>query len=232
MKRACELFALILVLAGNTFPTDTKPITDRLRHEYSGKEVQIFRATNADELLLRSDGTIVDRGAPQCSSYARVAVKSFSISGNQLNISVTRIEPPRTHLLIRADLPNQWTEPDVDLIVHRVLTPFRPNIPPVKTGPDLHAPTEPGMTRPVAIHVPDATFTDAARRAKAGASLWVEFTVTEDGSVEDVEAITTDPYGLSESAVATVRTWRFKPATLNGAPVKVRLRSEHNFCLY
>ena len=234
MKRACVLIALSIVLAASSFPSDTKGITDRLHQQYSGKEVQIFRATNADELLLKSDGTIVDRGIVQCSEYARVVPDSFGISRNQLKISATRVGPAsrRTPLLIRAELPHHWTEPDVDLLVARIFTPFRPNVPPVKTGPDMHLATEPGMTPPVPTYQPSAEFTEAARKAKAGANAWVDFTVNEDGSVGDVEAATSDAYGLSDAAVATVKTWRFKPAMLKGTPVKVRLRSEHNFCLY
>jgi TonB family protein len=38
--------------------------------------------------------------------------------------------------------------------------------------------------------------------------------------------------GLDEKALEAVRTWKFKPATLGGVPVTVRMVVEINFKLY
>ena len=39
------------------------------------------------------------------------------------------------------------------------------------------------------------------------------------------------PMGLEESAVDAIKTWRFKPATLNGKPVMVYYNLTVNFKL-
>ncbi len=37
----------------------------------------------------------------------------------------------------------------------------------------------------------------------------------------DLRVLKASPFGLTESAVETVKKWKFKPATLNGEPVAV-----------
>ena len=45
----------------------------------------------------------------------------------------------------------------------------------------------------------------------------------------NLEVLRTLPMGLEQAAVDAVRTWRFKPATLHGRPVKVYFNLTVNF---
>ncbi len=55
--------------------------------------------------------------------------------------------------------------------------------------------------------------------------------IDEQGLVKDVEVIEGQPYGLSEAAIAAVRTWRFHPALYEGEPVAVFYLLTINFRL-
>ena len=65
------------------------------------------------------------------------------------------------------------------------------------------------------------------RLVLAQATVWVAFTLNEQGAVSAVEALpdeqeSLDP-GFSQSAVEAVRQWRFTPATIDGTPVPFML---------
>jgi TonB family protein len=60
----------------------------------------------------------------------------------------------------------------------------------------------------------------------------LEVGIAEDGSVQDVKVLRALPDGLTERAVAAVKTWRFKPfLDRDGKPVSVRFDVEVNFKL-
>ena len=51
------------------------------------------------------------------------------------------------------------------------------------------------------------------------------------GNVSQVKILKGLPLGLDTSAIETVESWRFKPATLEGQPVAVYLNLLINFSL-
>jgi protein TonB len=53
-------------------------------------------------------------------------------------------------------------------------------------------------------------------------SVSLEVVIDETGSVADAHLVRPAPL-LENTAVATVRQWRFEPATLDGKPVPVRM---------
>jgi TonB family protein len=79
--------------------------------------------------------------------------------------------------------------------------------------------------------MPDPTYSEEARKAKyqGVVSLWI--VVDSQGNVTDARVVKPLGLGLDEKAVETVRTWRFKPAMRNGAPVPVRVGVEVFFRL-
>lgn len=98
-------------------------------------------------------------------------------------------------------------------------------------GPPPPAPPEPGPDGPVhvlgAIVPPEAVFAprpeypEAARRVGRAATVVLQATIDTEGRVTDLEILRGAPLGMTESALAAVRRWRFRPATLKGSPVAV-----------
>jgi TonB family protein len=61
----------------------------------------------------------------------------------------------------------------------------------------------------------------AARKAKVEGKVVVEAIIDKDGGINNARVLQDQPLGLGLSAVEAVCGWRFKPATLQGQPVKV-----------
>ena len=89
-----------------------------------------------------------------------------------------------------------------------------------------------GITPPKPIYHPDPKYVDKARREKINGVVVVEMIVTAEGRVRDVKVIKSLDPGLDKQAAAAVRTWKFEPATKDGKPVAVHLKTEVDFRLY
>jgi TonB family protein len=88
------------------------------------------------------------------------------------------------------------------------------------------------VVAPVPIYKPEPDYTKEAKAAKLQGTdvLWA--VVDGTGTVAKVEMVKALDKGLDESAMQTVRTWKFKPATKNGVPVPVRVIVETSFRLF
>jgi protein TonB len=84
---------------------------------------------------------------------------------------------------------------------------------------------------PVKVFSPQPGYTEEARQARVQGIVILQAIIDPQGSVTDVRVLKGLPEGLAEAAVATVRTWRFKPATLEGKPVPVYYNFTVNFSL-
>jgi protein TonB len=90
-----------------------------------------------------------------------------------------------------------------------------------------------GYGYPACIYCPKADFTDEAVKAKYQGTVLLSAVITADGRATDVRVVKGLGLGLDENAIATVRTWRFKPALgPNGKPAAVRQDIEMSFHLY
>ena len=56
--------------------------------------------------------------------------------------------------------------------------------------------------------------------------------IDDSGNVADVEVVRPIDRGLDESAMQTLRTWKFAPATKDGKPVPVKVVVEVSFKLF
>lgn len=74
-------------------------------------------------------------------------------------------------------------------------------------------------------------YTDFARKAKIQGSVQLVLVVDAEGNVTEAKVVKALDPGLDESAVNTVRTWKFQPATRGGKPVPVKVTVEVNFKL-
>ena len=89
-----------------------------------------------------------------------------------------------------------------------------------------------GVTVPSGVYMPTPDYTDPARIAKFQGSLVVLVKVSEEGRAEDLKVLHGLPFGLNQKALNTVRTWKFRPVTLDGKAVPVQVPIEVTFRLY
>ena len=89
-----------------------------------------------------------------------------------------------------------------------------------------------GVTQPRPIYDPDPDYSDAARKARYQGSVLLWLVVGPEGRPHNIRIQRSLGMGLDEKALATVSTWRFQPATLDGQPVAVEVNVEVSFRLY
>jgi TonB family protein len=78
---------------------------------------------------------------------------------------------------------------------------------------------EQAVKPPLPIHAPNPPYTEEARQNRISGSALLTLKVKADGTVADVAVIRGLGHGLDEIAVETLKTWKFQPATKDGAPV-------------
>jgi TonB family protein len=87
------------------------------------------------------------------------------------------------------------------------------------------------ITRPEKISGDDPVYTEMARRARIAGVVILELVIDEQGGVTETRVLKGLPMGLDQKAVEAVKTWKFKPATLDGRPVPVYYTVTMNFQL-
>jgi len=105
--------------------------------------------------------------------------------------------------------------------------------PRVGSGPrGIYIPGREGVSIPVAIYSPEPTFSEEARKQKWQGRVTLMLIVGKDGRPYNVHVRESAGMGLDEQAIETVKTWRFRPARLDGQPVDARIAVEVTFRLY
>ena len=74
-------------------------------------------------------------------------------------------------------------------------------------------------TKPVAVYKTEIEYPASARAEGVEGKLKLKLTIGADGSVTDVEVLSSVQEALDASVIATVKQWRFKPALKCGKPV-------------
>lgn len=77
------------------------------------------------------------------------------------------------------------------------------------------------VLEPKLIESTQPAYPEVARKNRTQGVVVVDALIDERGVVQEVHVVRGQPDGLSEAAVAAVRTWRFEPATIEGKPVVV-----------
>src|SRR5688572_22277442 len=72
---------------------------------------------------------------------------------------------------------------------------------------------------PTVIGEPTAPYSAEGRSRKIEGTVTVEAAIDADGNVSGLRVVRGLGYGLDESAVEAVKTWRFVPAYRNGTPI-------------
>ncbi|HEY6245144.1 MAG TPA: energy transducer TonB [Pyrinomonadaceae bacterium] len=79
---------------------------------------------------------------------------------------------------------------------------------------------------------PEPQYTEEARRNQITGTVMLRVVFSSAGHVEQIHAVQTLPFGLTEKAIAAARQIRFVPATKAGHSVSVWMQLEYNFNLY
>lgn len=77
------------------------------------------------------------------------------------------------------------------------------------------------IERPVLLSRVEPLYPESARRARQGGTVILKTVIDEAGRVTNVQVIKGLGFGLQQAAIDAVSRWHFKPATMNGRPVKV-----------
>jgi TonB family protein len=85
------------------------------------------------------------------------------------------------------------------------------------------------VIRPEKISGAPPVYTEMARKSRVQGVVIIESIVDEQGNVVDAKILKGLPMGLDLAAQEAVKTWKFKPATLDGQPVKVYYTLTVNF---
>ena len=88
------------------------------------------------------------------------------------------------------------------------------------------------VSKPEVLYSVEPEFSEEARKAKFSGNVQVYLWVDEKGNPSHVRVIHGVGMGLDEKAVEAVRQYKFKPARLNGKPVKVDLYMMVDFTIF
>lgn len=87
------------------------------------------------------------------------------------------------------------------------------------------------IQRPQKTYAPDPPYTEAARMARIQGLVLLQTVIDKEGNVTNLKVLKDLPMGLTESALETVATWKFEPATRDGEPVAVYYHLSVRFSL-
>jgi len=79
---------------------------------------------------------------------------------------------------------------------------------------------------------PEPQYTEEARRNQVTGTVMLRVIFSSAGAVEEIRAVRTLPFGLTEKAIAAARQIKFAPAIKGGHAVSVHMQLEYNFNLY
>jgi TonB family protein len=88
-----------------------------------------------------------------------------------------------------------------------------------------------GVKPPVLIFKKEPEYADEARRAKYQGSVVFQLDVSTEGQVTNIRVLRSLGLGLDMKAIEAVKQWRFRPGTMNGAPVTVAVQVAVDFRL-
>jgi TonB family protein len=86
-----------------------------------------------------------------------------------------------------------------------------------------------GVSPPIPTYKPEPPYTEEAKAAKLQGIVRLLVIIGADGAVSDVKVTEGLGKGLDESAVQTVKSWKFKPAMKDGKPVPCKVMVEISF---
>jgi len=125
-------------------------------------------------------------------------------------------------------------EPRLDIPYDDLVVPVDTLGPPPAPDPPPPLVVEVGrdITPPRRIHFVRPTYTEAARHTRLEGAVILELIIDKSGRVESITVLRGLGLGLTESAIAAARQWRFEPSLYGGRPVSVIYRLTVNFAVH
>jgi TonB family protein len=88
-----------------------------------------------------------------------------------------------------------------------------------------------GVSAPKLLFKVEPSYSEEARAVKAMGTVLLKVVIDVDGQAKDIQVVQGVGMGLDENAVEALKSWRFKPGEMGGAPVPVQAQIEVNFRL-
>ena len=153
--------------------------------------------------------------------------RGFTPPSGASRAAAPRIDEPPVNLAASRTAPAIQSVPLPGVVSNPVT---RPSAPPPTTAGSQPVASEAGSHVQPAQYLSGfkPVFPTAADNARVQGQVVVEAIVGLDGKVKDAKVISGHPL-LREAALRAVRSWTFKPATINGIAVEAPTRAEVNF---
>ena len=87
------------------------------------------------------------------------------------------------------------------------------------------------VKKPVRLSGENPQYSKIAKEARLQGTVILEAIIDQNGDVTRVRPIKSLPLELTDNAIASVKTWKYEPATLEGKPVSVYYQLTINFRL-
>ena len=197
---------------------DTTDLPPRVRTAFTDARKRMLPALVQQRYL-------VARAAFEAKNYAAAAV-GFQVVLSGLadpDLVIASAQPPLSDLKVLAsgfhELASKATppvEPPVE-----APPPVAPPVPERPAGPAIYGPEDVNVVPPRTIRQTVPPF--PGRVLLAGSSA-MDIIINENGTVDSVTIVTSLNAQYDRMAMNAARNWQYKPATLNGTPVKYRKR--------
>ena len=255
-------FKLLLFMIGATLrlAAQTGSVGDALQHDYL-KHVMVLRTafTTGDEQFDSSGQSLNPPSERPWLVFGGIYVEKISLSPDELKIQGPRIEfggedhkKPELYSLekyvnikVRLDKPLA-TMDEAKSVLNRIFIESAgvSLAQPRYRRADYNAPDADadlpkdvyklgkGMTPPQGTYTPEPEYSDVARKKGVQGQAMVRVILNQKGEIVRIGLEKALGYGLDENAMDMVKTWRFKPATIDGKPIAVVMNIQIGFRLF
>jgi len=97
--------------------------------------------------------------------------------------------------------------------------------------PPLAVRVSPGVLQGFLVDDPTPVYPPEAKQNHIQGKVVLALTIDKAGTAKDIRVLTSPDQTLTDSAIAAVSRWRYRPYQLNGSPVDVQSTVEINFKL-
>lgn len=136
--------------------------------------------------------------------------------------------PPTTPAPMASASPEPTAAPEIHVAVYDRPIPTAVATPgsPMTVGPDSD------VQAPVLVSKVEPKYPEPARKGRMEGAVVIQAIITTDGEVRDARVARPVSPLLDEAALVAVRQWKYRPATLDGKPVRVYLTITVTFSLH